>query len=70
MCFRRSLELGRHQGARSWELRTAIDLAALLSAQGQRESARALLQPIYEQFTEGSDTADLKAAARLLEKLT
>ena len=32
--FRRSLDLSRRQGARAWELRTAIDLSALLAARG------------------------------------
>jgi predicted ATPase/DNA-binding winged helix-turn-helix (wHTH) protein len=68
-CFGRSLELSRRQGARAWELRTAIDLAALLADQGRSESARALLRPVFEQFVEGSDTADLKAAERLLATL-
>ena len=68
-CFMQSLELSRRQGARAWELRTATDLAALLAGQGRAESARALLQPVFEQFVEGSDTADLKAAARLLATL-
>jgi hypothetical protein len=40
-----------------------------LSAQGRPERARALLQPVVEQFVEGSDTADLKAAERLLTTL-
>jgi predicted ATPase len=65
----RSLELSRRQGARAWELCTATDLARLLSAQGRGQDARALLQPVFEQFTEGSDTADLKAAERLLATL-
>jgi predicted ATPase len=69
MCFRQSLDLSRRQGARAWELRTAVDLATLLSAQGRPERARALLQPVVEQFVEGSDTADLKAAERLLTTL-
>ena len=64
-----SLELSRKQGARAGELRTAIDLARLTAAQGRREDARALLQPIYDQFDEGLDTADLKSAARLLATL-
>jgi hypothetical protein len=38
----------------------------LLAAQGQLENANALLRPIFEQFVEGLDTADLKAAERLL----
>jgi hypothetical protein len=50
-------------------LRTAIDLAALWAAQGQRDRARANLQPIFEQFVEGFDTADLKAAEHLLATL-
>jgi predicted ATPase len=68
-CFAQSLEWSRRQGARAWELRTAIDLAALLADQRQRDRARALLQPIFEQFGEGLDTADLKAAEELLGTL-
>jgi tetratricopeptide (TPR) repeat protein len=68
-CFFRSLEIGRSQGARAFELRTATDLAALFASQGRSESGRALLQPVLEQFAEGSDTADLQAAARLLATL-
>jgi predicted ATPase len=69
VCLMQSLEWSRRQGARAWELRTAIDLAALLAGQGRSESARALLQPVFEQFVERSDTADLKAAERLLATL-
>jgi predicted ATPase len=69
ICFTQSLDWSRRQGARSWELRTAIDLAALWAAQGQRDRARAILQPIFEQFVEGFDTADLKAAEHLLAML-
>ena len=68
-CFMQSLDWARRQGARSWELRTAVDLAALWAAQGQRDRARAILQPIFEQFVEGLDTADLKAAEHLLTML-
>jgi predicted ATPase len=66
MCFRGSLDLSRRQAARSWELRTAIDLAASLRARGQAASAEELLRRVFEQFSEGLDTADLKAAERLL----
>jgi predicted ATPase/DNA-binding winged helix-turn-helix (wHTH) protein len=68
-CFTQSLQLSRRQGARAWELRTAVDLAALWADQGRTESARALLRPVFETFEEGSDTADLKAAERLLATL-
>jgi tetratricopeptide (TPR) repeat protein len=69
MCFEQSLELSRAHGSRAWELRTATDRAALWAGQGRVGDARALLQPVFAQFTEGSDTADLKAAEQLLTKL-
>lgn len=68
-CFLQALELSRHQAARAWELRTGVDLAALWAAQGHRERARALLLPVFEQFREGSGTADLQAAGNLLASL-
>jgi predicted ATPase len=68
-CFAQSLKLSRHQGARAWELRTAIDMAQLWADHGKSENGRKLLQPILEQFTEGRDTADLQTAARLLADL-
>ena len=69
MCLRRSLQMSRRQGASAWELRAAIDLAALSAAQGRREDARTVLQPVFERFMEGFDTADLNAAKRLLATL-
>jgi len=68
--FTQSLELSRHQGARAWELRAAIDLASLLAARGQSPTGRAHLQPVFKQFAEGFGTADLKSAARLLATLS
>jgi predicted ATPase/DNA-binding winged helix-turn-helix (wHTH) protein len=69
MCFMQSLELSRRQAARAWELRTAIDLTALLALRGGEERARMLLQPVFDEFEEGLETADLKAAERLLATL-
>ena len=68
--FLQSLELSRGLGTRAWELRTAVDLAALLADQGRSEHARQILQPVFEQFVEGSDTADVKAARALLSTIT
>ena len=68
-CFVQSLDWSRQQGARSWELRTAIDLASLWVAQGQRERAQAVLRPIFETFTEGLETTDLRVAEHLLATL-
>jgi predicted ATPase len=41
----------------------------LLSDRGRSADARGLLQPIYDRFTEGFDTADLKVARALLDAL-
>jgi predicted ATPase/DNA-binding winged helix-turn-helix (wHTH) protein len=64
-----ALELSRGQGARAWELRSAIDMATLMAGAGEIDSARALLQPVFAPFVEGLGTADLKAAGRLLATL-
>jgi non-specific serine/threonine protein kinase len=69
-CFTQSLDLARRQGALSWELRAATSLAQLMSEQGRAADATALLQPIYDRFTEGFATADLKAAKGLLDDLS
>jgi predicted ATPase len=69
-CLMQSLELSRGQGALGWELRTAIDLAALLAGKGLRQPAKEVLKRAYGRFTEGFDTADLRAAERLLEQLS
>jgi hypothetical protein len=67
-CLVQSLDWGRRQGARSWELRTAVDLARLLRGRRPKE-AQALLRPVFERFAEGRETADVKAAECLLAEL-
>jgi predicted ATPase len=66
----KSLELSRRQGARGWELRSAIDLATLWAHQEQHDRGRILLRPVFGQFTEGFETDDLQAAERLLVTLS
>jgi len=68
--FRQSLDWARRQGALSWEFRSATSLARLLRDQGRSADALALLQPVYDRFTEGFATADWQQAKRLLEQLT
>ncbi len=70
LCFMQSLELSRRQGARGWELRAASDLASLFASEGQPERGRAVLQPVFEQFVEGFETADLTTAKTLLSLLS
>jgi predicted ATPase len=59
----------RGQCAKSWELRATTSLARLLAKQGKCDEARTKLADIYGWFTEGFDTADLKDAKALPDKL-
>jgi predicted ATPase len=69
MAIEKGIEVARRQNAKSWELRGAMSLAHLRQQQGRPQEAAALLAPIYDWFTEGFDTADLKEAKALLDKL-
>ena len=68
-CFRAALGVARAQEAKWWELRATTSLARLLASQGRRDEARRMLAEIYNWFTEGFDTADLKDAKALLDEL-
>jgi predicted ATPase len=68
-CFQHAMTIAQDQGAKSWELRAATSLARLWQSQGKCEEAHDLLAPIYNWFTEGFDTADLKDAKALLDEL-
>jgi class 3 adenylate cyclase/tetratricopeptide (TPR) repeat protein len=65
----RALDLAREQKALSPELRAARDLARLLAEKGEKQQAVDTLAPVYDRFTEGSDTRDLVEAAALLSEL-
>jgi class 3 adenylate cyclase/tetratricopeptide (TPR) repeat protein len=67
--LRNALTVARQQRAKSWELRAATTLARLLASRGDQAEALALLAPVYEWFTEGRDTKDLREAAQLLIEL-
>jgi predicted ATPase len=67
--FRQALDWARRQGALSLELRAATSLARLLRDQGGPADAMALLEPVYDRFTEGFDTVDLQAAKALIDAL-
>jgi predicted ATPase len=67
--FRQALDWARRQGALSWKLRAATSLAQMWCGQGRRNQARRLLGPVYDRFAEGFETADLRAAKALLDRL-
>jgi class 3 adenylate cyclase/predicted ATPase len=68
--FGRALTVARDQQARMWELRAAASLARLRRDQDRPAEARNLLAPVYNWFTEGFDTPDLKEAKVLLDELS
>jgi predicted ATPase len=68
--FRTAIEIARRQSARSPELRATTSLARLLDQTGRRDEARTMLAEIYNWFTEGFDTVDLKDARTLLDELS
>ena len=68
--YLKALELARLQGTRLFELRATMSLAQLWADQHKRTEARDLLVPIYEWFTEGFNTSDLKSAKEQIERLT
>jgi class 3 adenylate cyclase/tetratricopeptide (TPR) repeat protein len=65
--FHEAIQVAQDQHAKSFELRAATSLAELWQAQGKHAQARQLLGDIYNWFTEGFDTADLKHAKALLD---
>lgn len=69
-CFQQALAVARQQQAKSWELRAATSLARLWQQKSKTAEARDLLAPVYDWFTEGFDTADLKDAKALLDTLS
>ena len=69
-CFQHALDVSRSQEAKSLELRAAMSLARLWQSQGRKHEAHDLLAPVYDWFTEGFDTQDLKDAKALLTALT
>jgi tetratricopeptide (TPR) repeat protein len=68
--FRDAIALAQKLGAKAWELRASMSLARLLASERRRAEARTMLTDIYNWFTEGFDTADLKEAKALLNELS
>jgi len=58
----RAKPVDKRQSALSWELRAATSLCQLWHDRGRTKDALELLAPIHDRFTEGFETADLRAA--------
>jgi DNA-binding SARP family transcriptional activator/predicted ATPase len=66
----KAIEVARRQQAKSWELRAVVSLCRLRRSQGRVGEAHRMLTEIYNWFTEGFDTADLREARALLDELS
>jgi tetratricopeptide (TPR) repeat protein len=68
--YQRAIDVARRQKAKFWELRAVMSLARLWNKLGKKKEARKRLAEIYNWFTEGFDTQDLKDAKVFLEELS
>jgi hypothetical protein len=65
-----ALSTAKQQGALSWELRIATDIAERLRDRGEERNARGVLTETFSRFTEGAWTADHRRAAAVIASLT
>jgi predicted ATPase/DNA-binding winged helix-turn-helix (wHTH) protein len=65
--YRQALELAGQQGALSWQLRAALSLAQLVARTEGDDAARLVLAPVYQRFSEGGSSADLRQAKAWME---
>ena len=68
--FREALSIARAQEALLWELRAALSLARVRANQGRGGETRRLVAQVYDRFTEGFGTPDLRAAKAFLDELS
>ncbi|NOT56363.1 MAG: hypothetical protein HOP18_17330, partial [Deltaproteobacteria bacterium] len=69
-CFLEAIAIARRQEAKILELRATMSVARLWQQQGKPHVAYTTLSPLYNWFTEGFDTGDLREAKALIEELS
>lgn len=67
--FLQSIDSARRQQTPSWQLRTAMSLAELWRGRDKPAAAEQLLSSVYNKFSEGFATNDLKRARALIDQL-
>ena len=66
--FKKALNIARDQSARTFEIRSAMDIALLWHQQGKSKKAYGLLKKHLDKFNEDFESIDLKEALQLLHK--
>ena len=69
MHFESAVDVARVQAAKPLELRATVSFARFWRDQGKPARGHNLLATVYDGFTEGFDTVDLKEAKALLNEL-
>ena len=67
--FNQAFDVASRQNAKSLELRIAMSFSRLRKRQGRQAEAQQMLTEVYNWFTEGFDTPDLRDARGLLGEL-
>jgi TOMM system kinase/cyclase fusion protein len=67
-CFRRAIDIASTRSARWFQLRAATSLGRLLRDHANTDEAYALVAGVYDWYTEGLDTPDLRAARALIRE--
>ena len=65
-CLREAIDLSKEQGARLFELRSAVSLCRLVEGPRKDAVRRELLRPLHDWFAKAADVSDLKEAQALL----
>ena len=65
-CYREALDLAAQQTGNSLALKAATDLASALADIGKVDEARAVIEPVFNWFTEGFESADYRDAEKLI----
>jgi len=66
-CYRRAIQIAQEDGALSWELRSTMSLVKLMRQRGGDREAEDRLVAVYQRFSEGFSTGDLRNARQLIE---
>ena len=68
-CFLKALAVARQQEAKILEVRASTSLARLWMEMGRQQEANEMLNTIYDWFSEGFETVDLREARALLDRM-